>query len=319
MPPRVSVVIPTLNGKALLAECLEALRAQTFRDFETIVVENGSTDGTVAWLAVEHPDVRCIALAENRGFAGGCNAGIAAAAGELVVLLNNDALAQPGWLAALVLAADAHPEAGSFASQVRMRDRPDTLESLGDFYSVFGWAGHLRLGWPAAEVPPGVSSVFGACACAALYRRSALEDAGVFDEDFFVSHEDVDLAFRLRLRGYGCLCVHDAVVLHRGFSTRRRTDPRTLFLSRRNQIFVLAKNLPTPLLFLLSPFLLCGQVLGFHSRFVRVGWFRAVGATLAGRYAALLDLPSLLRKRCSAQRRRRISSWALLRMFRFLP
>jgi len=312
--PLASVIIPTWNGRVLLAECLASLQAQSFQHFETIVVDNGSTDGTEEWLKAEYPDVCIVRLAANKGFAGGCNAGIAAATSEFVVLLNNDAVAEPEWLAALVNAAEQHPEAGFFASQIRRADAPDIIESLGDYYSVFGWAGHEGAGRKVSAVPPGVSESFGACACAVLYRTSALENVGLFDEEFFVSHEDVDLSFRLRLAGERCLCVHEAIVFHRGFATRKRDDPTTLFYSRRNQLYVLFKNLPLLLFVFLSPFLLLGQVLGLSSRVIHLGFWQALRTTLRARREALKQFPVFLEKRKKIQAGRKLSSLGLLRM-----
>jgi GT2 family glycosyltransferase len=314
-PPALSVVIPTWNGKHLLAGCLESLRAQTvFERIETIVVDNGSHDGTAEMLAAGYPWVRCLALAENRGFAGGCNAGMRAALSPLVALLNNDASADAAWAGALIAAAEKYPEAGSFASSIRAWSDVSVLESAGDFFSVFGWAGHVGLnGRPANFVD---SKPFGACACASMYRKAALDDVGLFDEDLFVSHEDVDLAFRLRLAGYDCRYVPDAVVRHKGFGTRG-TSASTLFLSRRNQLIVLLKNMPTALLILLSPLLLLGQFLGLHSRFASIGFFKSLPVILKARWAAMGMMGGTWRKRRGIQRKRRVSAIDLLKLFRW--
>lgn len=315
--PQLSVIVPTWNGRGFLDGCLASLEAQTAREsMEVIVVDNGSADDTREMVAERYPSVRVIALPENRGFAGGCNAGIRAAHAPLIALLNNDAETDARWAERLLEAADAHPGAGSFACAIRQWVVRDRLESCGDFFSVFGWAGHLGLHADAAAYVP--SMPFGPCAGAAMYRASALEDAGLFDEAFFVSHEDVDLAFRLRLRGHPCVAVPDAIVFHRGFATRHR-NAGTLFLSRRNQLFVLWKNLPALLWILLLPLLLLGQLLGLHSRFVRIGMLRACAVTLRARLAALRFLPAMLRTRRGIQRRRRVSALAVLRMMTWRP
>ena len=129
--PEILVVIPTWNGRHLLDGCLAALGAQTCRDFEIVVVDNGSTDGTVAWLQEHRPDVRVIANAENRGFAAAVNQGIRASNSRYVVTLNNDAEPDPGWLAALVAAADSDPSVGMCASKMLFAERPLIINSTG--------------------------------------------------------------------------------------------------------------------------------------------------------------------------------------------
>ncbi len=140
--PFVSVIIPTFNGKALLAVCLPSLRGQSYPAdrFEVIVVDDASGDGTVEYLAAEFPEARVVALAQNSGFIAACNAGVAAAAaqGEILVLLNNDTEAEPGWLAALVAALLEHPDAGSAASKMLLFDRRNTLHTAGDLMGKDG-------------------------------------------------------------------------------------------------------------------------------------------------------------------------------------
>ncbi len=132
MSPRVAVVIPNWNTRAFLGPCLESLRRQTFRDFETLVVDSASTDGSVGFVEERFPEVRVLALPENRGFSGAVNAGIEASSADLVVLLNNDTEQDPGWLEALVRAAERRPEAGLFASKlVDFGDRR-LLDGAGD-------------------------------------------------------------------------------------------------------------------------------------------------------------------------------------------
>ena len=138
MSHRVDLIIPTYNGAALLAHCLDALRRQTYRDFAITVVDDGSTDGTAALLAASYPEVRLLRRESNSGLVAACNAGIAATGAELICLLNNDTEAEPGWLAALIAALDAAPDAGSAASKMLLFDRRDTLHSAGDGFTVTG-------------------------------------------------------------------------------------------------------------------------------------------------------------------------------------
>ena len=171
--------------------------ARRSRDFETIVVDNASQDGSLALLAERYPEVRVLALAENRFFSGGVNAGIAAARGGLLALLNNDTEADENWLLELKKALDEHPEAGMAASKLLLFDRRDVIHSAGDFYRrerrcrAIAACGKRTAGSTTIDI-----WVFSACAAAAAYRRSMLEQVGLLDEDFYGYCEDVDLAFR---------------------------------------------------------------------------------------------------------------------------
>jgi len=156
--PLVTVVIPNWNGAVHLPTCLESLRRQTFRDFEVIVVDNGSSDESLALLARDYPEVQVLALGENRGFAGACNAGIRAARGEFIVLLNNDTEADPHWLEEVVAAFGRHPEAGLVASKMRLFDRRDVLHTAGDYYRVDGRPGNRGVWRPTGASTTGRST-----------------------------------------------------------------------------------------------------------------------------------------------------------------
>ena len=248
MMARVSVIVLNWNGKPFLKECLDSLRTQTFRDFETILVDNGSTDGSVQYARQEFPDVRIVGLDYNAGFARGNNMGIQASSGQYIALLNNDARAHPRWLEALTTTLDARPEVGFCTSKILLYDQPGVIDSAGDLFYTCG-VGEKR---GRSETDRGqfaqLQPVFGACAAAALYRRSMLEDVGLFDEDFFAYAEDVDLSFRAQLAGYQCLYVPEAVVYHHLQGSFGALPGHSLYLSRRNAFDTLLKNMPTALL-----------------------------------------------------------------------
>jgi GT2 family glycosyltransferase len=298
---RVSVVIPTWNGAALLAVCLEALEAQTARDFEVLVVDNGSTDDSPAMVAAHFPWVQLIGLPENRGFSAAVNAGIAKARGDVVALLNNDTRADPRWVATLASVLAARPEIGFCASKMLSMADPRRLDNAGIDYRVDGFAltrGARELDGPAWSAP---REVFGACGGAAAYRRALLEDVGTFDERFFAYYEDVDLSFRARLRGWRCLYVPDAVVLHRqGASTVPSVRD---VLVPRNRLLTWIKNMPAPLLRRRVPAAMRGLVAAAYSD-ARLG---RAGAHLAGIAGALRWLRSVLADRAQVQRGRRVS------------
>ena len=304
MASRVTVIVPNWNTRKFLHPCLTSLRHQTFRDFETILVDSGSTDDSVALVADNFPEVRVVALEENRGFSGAVNAGIEASSSELVVLLNNDTEQDPGWLAALVRAADGHREAGSFSSKlVDFRDRR-LLDGAGDALRRSGLPYRLGHGERDRGQYDEPALVFGACAAAALYRRAMLDDVGLFDEDFFAYCEDGDLSFRAQLAGYGCLYVPEAVVYHvGGASTGGKRSPTATRLGTRNSFSLLVKNLPAPLVPGMVPYLLAGQL----SRLVVTAASAAtLRAHLEGLAQAARLLPLMLRKRREIQKRRRV-------------
>jgi hypothetical protein len=299
----VSVVIPNWNTRRFLGSCLRSLREQTFRDFEIILVDSGSTDDSLSFVAENFPEVRTIALGENRGFSGAVNAGIAASDSELVVLLNNDTEQDPAWLASLVRAAEAYPKAGSFASKLVDFHERHVLDGAGDALRKSGLPyrlGHGEQDFGQFEKPV---PVFGACAAAALYRREMLDDIGLFDEDFFAYCEDGDLSFRAQLAGYGCLYVPGAVVYHVGSaSTGGKRSPTATRLGTRNSVCLLVKNLPASL----APRILPAFAAGQFSRLAVTTLTGVLPAHLKGLAEALRLLPRMLRKRRLVQRRRRV-------------
>jgi GT2 family glycosyltransferase len=300
----ISVIIPNWNGARYLPTCLDALRRQTHTDFETIVVDNASSDESVALIARDYPEVRLLQLPTNRGLTGGVNAGIAVAQGEIIALLNNDTEADPHWLAELTRALAAHPEAGMAASKMRLFDRRDTIHSAGDFYRTDGVPGNRGVwqqdkGQFADEEP-----VFSACGGACAYRRAMLDDVGLLDESLFMYLEDVDLAWRAQLRGYGCLYVPTAIVYHRLSATGG--GPMASFYCGRNFIAVIVKDVPGAIIRRYWPAIVRAQ-LGFAGESLRHWREPAARARLRGQLAGLAQLPRRLRQRRLVQASRRVS------------
>ena len=229
----------------MLQTCLAALEAQTLSDQRVIVVDNGSDDGSVAWLRERHPSVRVIENAQNRGFAAPVNQGIEASDSPYVAVLNNDAEPSPGWLAALVQACRERRARRDVCVQ------DDVCRSAHDdqFDRHHAWIGSA-IAWDrrGGETEDGRETepveVFGACAGAALYRREMLQQMGLFDEDFFAYLEDVDLAWRARRLGWRCLYVPAAHVLHRHSATGQEGSPFKSFHLGRNKVWMVVKNYP---------------------------------------------------------------------------
>ncbi len=313
MSPRVTVVIPNWNTREFLGPCLRSLRRQTFRDFETVVVDSASTDGSVGFVEESFPEVRTICLPENRGFSGAVNAGIRASAAELVVLLNNDTEQDPQWLERLVDAADRHPEAGLFASKLVDFEDRRVLDGAGDALRPSGFPYRLGHG----EVDRGQFDreefVFGACAAAALYRRSVFGDVGLFDEDFFAYCEDADLGFRAQLAGHRCLYVPGSVVYHVGsVSTGGKRSATATRLGARNSVSLLVKNLPLSAVPHVLPFFVLEQL----GRLLVAAATGSPRAQLQGLSEARRHLPLMLKKRRQIQGERRVSGGEIRALLR---
>ncbi len=300
----ISVVVVNYNGEHFLEPCLKSLEKQTFEDFEVILVDNGSSDGSLEYVRDQFPAVRVIALAENLGFCGGNNAGIREARGKYIALLNNDAEAHPRWLEELRGALDNHSDVGFCASKIFLHDQPDIIDSAGGiFYScgVDGQRGHLE-----KDTGKFVEAdyVFGAPGAASIYRQAVLEDIGLFDEDFFAYAEEVDLNFRAQLCGYKCLFVPTAVVYHTGGGTMKHASDQRRYLSHRNQFYVLIKDMPGDLLVKYFFPIVC------YSFLRDVSWIlQGKGGVVRRAWLdGLRNFKRILRKRKEIQQGRKVSS-----------
>lgn len=253
----VSVIIPNFNGKQYLKNCLDAMKRQVYRDFEVILVDNGSEDGSADYVREHYPEVHVVTLQENRGFCGGVNAGIQASESPYVVLLNNDTIAEKYFLKNLVSFMKEHP--GTFSCQAKMlklQDR-DKIDDAGNYYCALGWAFADGKGKPETRYNR-EKRVFSACAGAAIYDKRLLEKTGLFDEVHFAYLEDLDIGYRARLLGYENWFCPKARVCHVGSGTSgSRYNLFKVRYSSRNNIYMIYKNMPLlqiiwnfPLLFL---------------------------------------------------------------------
>lgn len=294
--PLVSVVIPNWNGVAFLPECLDALRAQSFRDFEVLLIDNGSTDGSAALVNERYPEVKVIELESNRGFAVAVNTGIRHSAGSVIALLNNDTAAEPGWLARAADCLERHAGAGSVACRVVYMGKEDTIDSAGDEAVAWGTVfnrGHLQ---PCGAPFDTETQVFGFCGSAALIKRAVFDDIGLFDENMFAYYEDLDINLRARLRGWECIYCPGAVVRHRysgsthGTGLKLGTEEVYLHMTG-----VWLKNMPGAVMLrsafsaiafhtLIVLFFLVARVRG-KNRMPRVPFFKYLGAMLGQRKA----------------------------------
>lgn len=247
--PRVTVVIPNWNGLRHLPECLHALNAQSCTDFAVLLVDNASSDESVAWVHEHHPQLRTLQRPDNGGFSRAVNAGILAARSEYVALLNNDTAVDPAWLGTLVDALDKHQAYDFAASKMILYHDPGRLNAAGDVYLLGRLAGRNRgLGAPVSRYGT-IERVLGACAGAALYRRALFDEVGLFDEDFFLMSEDTDFNLRCLIAGKRCLYVPGALVRHK-YRATIQTEPIWAMtrLATRNEAMVAAKDLPAAVL-----------------------------------------------------------------------
>ena len=306
VPPEISVVIVTWNGRMYLEDCLRAALAQSGVTAEIILVDNGSSDGTADFVRTTFPQVRLIELSDNHGFAGGSNAGAKAARGDFLAFLNNDTIPDSAWLRSLRNGVDARSSFLLATSRIVYMHDPSIIDSAGDGLFRAGGAFKRHHG-TAADAAASSREVFGMCGAACLISRKVFEELGGFDEDFFASHEDVDLSYRARLRGYRCRYVADAIVKHHGSATVGRVSAFAVFHGQRNLEWMYLKNTPASLL---------ARTLAGHlvynaasaAYFARVG---LLGAFLRAKLAAVRGLPKVLQKRAAIQRTRTVDARAI--------
>jgi GT2 family glycosyltransferase len=320
--PHATVVIPTLHGGEKLARCLEHLRAQTYREFDVVVVDNSGTG--IAKSHHQPPLVRGIENPENLGFGIAINQAIDATSAKYILTLNDDAYPAPDWIEKLVAACETDPTVGMCASQIRLQDgRLDSagLEIYGD--GTTKQRGHREAPAAYAEsrdalLPSG---------CAALYRRRALADSGVFDPEYFLYGEDADLGLRLQLAGWRCRYVADAVVEHDYSSSAGRASALKAYYVERNRLYTVLKVFPA-FLWPLVPWyalnrycahfggLVSGR--GLAAEFLQGGekWWRLVLIVGSAHWSTLRRLPHLLEKRRVARRSAKLGTAAFWRLLR---
>ena len=292
--PLMSVVIPNYNGAAYLEACLRSLMKQARRDFEVLIVDNASTDSSIETALRACPQARILPQERNLGFAGGVNAGIRVARGAWVAVLNNDTEAAEDWAAACAAAIDRHADAVFFACRILEMSHRETVYSAGDCYLRAGIGYRRGQEQPDGPLYDPEVPVFSACGCAALYRRSVLEELGGFDERFFAYLEDLDLGLRLQCLGRAGFYVPQARVYHWGSATGGgEFSSLGVRLRTRNSILLLLKSVPATILRRTVPMVLAAQ-LWWLLRVLRHG--RLI-SYLRGTWQALCMAPAMLGSR----------------------
>lgn len=303
--PLVSVIIPNWNGAQHLPTCLDSLRRQTYPNLEVMLVDNASTDRSVALVRQDYPEVVLVELDKNLGLTGGINRGIEIARGEIIAPLNNDTEASPDWAEALVSVLLDHPDAGIAASKMLLFDRRGTLHSAGDAYGVDGIPINRGVWQKDVGQFDNDEYIWGGCGGAVAYRRAMLDDIGLLDEDLFMYCEDVDINWRAQLAGYKCVFAPRAVVYHHLSATGG--GEIASFYTGRNTLWVLAKDYPGQLLRRYWRLVVSAQLKIARDAF-EAQQGAAARARLRGQLAGLLGLPRWLGKRRAVQAKRRVSS-----------
>lgn len=254
---KTTVVIPNYNGIKYLADCLDSLRSQMGGDFIILVVDNGSTDGSVELLA-DYPEVRVIRFNENKGFCAAVNEGIRAADTEYVLLLNNDTRVKRAFVKEMEEAIAKDNKIFSVSARMLNMNKPELIDDAGDLYCALGWAFARGRDSKAKEYDVSCR-IFSACGGAVLYRRAVFEEIGYFDERHFAYLEDLDIGYRAKIHGYYNIYQPKAEVLHAGsgFSGSRYNEFK-VNLSSANSIYVIGKNMPILQILINLPFLLAG-------------------------------------------------------------
>ena len=294
--PCLSVIILTWNGRSYLTECLDSLAVQTYRDFEAILVDNGSSDGSAEYVRGAYPWVRLLELPENVGFAEGNNCGLALAQGAYIVTLNNDIKVAPEFLAEVIRVAESDAGIGMVAAKMRNYYHPERIDAAGLKIGSNGLGYNIGIG----ETDSGQydsADIFGPCGGAALYRREMLDEIGFFDSDFFAYYEDFDLAWRARLSGWKVCAAPRALVFHIHSATGGEMSRFKVYHTQRNKWFVIVKNWPAALLWRRCFSILCADLASLCLAVLRGRGFAAMQARLD----VVWSLGQLLHKRREVQ------------------
>ena len=327
--PEISVIVVNWNRRDLLRNCLRSLAQQQGVSFEVILVDNGSQDGSADMARAEFGSgsqfpLRILRNPVNRGFCAANNQGIGAARGRYVALLNNDAEAAPGWLAALRSAFDYGPDVGMAASKILVKEEPGRIDKVGHLIYPDGQNRGRGSGEPDLGQYESVEEVLWPDGCAAMYCRHMLDQIGGFDEDFFAYGDDAELGLRARIAGWRCLYIPSAVVWHQRGATLGLSSARRLQLIERNRVLLAVKLFPWTLL-ALNPFYFAARLAvgawaavrdkGEVARYSGFsGKFRAALAILWGDLTAVPLIPRMLHKRRQLRRIRKLSDSELMRL-----
>ena len=309
----ISVIVVNYNGKQFLARCLTSLTNQTTKDFEVIVVDNGSRDGSEGEVQKYYPRAALVKLKDNKGYAAALNRGTLESRGDFILALNNDTELDPHFIKELLSASDDDPTLGMWATKMILPDRKINSTGICISRSGAAWDRGMFQEDTGQFDEPG--EVFGPCGGAALYRKKMLEDIGLFDEDFFLYMEDVDIAFRGRLAGWRCRYVPSAVVVHQQGGTSGYGSALSVYYGNRNILWYVVKDFPRKTLVTCLPWIVFRN-LGVIPYYIIKGHGKTI---IRAKIDAILGIPAMLEKRKEIRRtlaeseiRHWINPWAHL-------
>ncbi len=258
---KVSIVIPNYNGIRFIKNCLLSLEKQTENQFDIIIVDNASTDGSVELIKQEFSPAKLLELDKNYGFCKAVNEGIKLSNTKYVILLNNDTVVQESFVEELVRAIEQSDNIFSCSAKMLQLYDKELIDDAGDFYCALGWAFARGKSKPATEYNEN-SQIFAACAGAAIYRRAVFEQIGYFDEEHFAYLEDIDIGYRARIFGYKNLYAANAIVYHAGSGVSgSRHNEFKVKLASKNSIYLIHKNMPILQIILNLPLLILGFII----------------------------------------------------------
>lgn len=314
--PFFSVIILNWQSEKYLPKCLNALQKQSFKRFEVLLLDNGNGDSFQSDMGEQYPglDLKVLRAEKNLGFAGGNNFAAQFAKGDYLVLLNADAFPSENWLEVIHEACLSHKDA-FFASRLIKAEKPEMLDGEWNVYHATGLAWRQNHGQSISVADNDTKEVFSACAAAGVYPRAAFEEVQGFDEDFFAYMEDVDLDFRLQLRGYSCFYIPGAIVFHVGSGSTSPRSEFAVFHGHRNLIWTFVKNMPSWLFVLLLP----GHII-VNLLYILASLFMGKAKVMASaKREAVRGLSEVFRKRRQIQKTKKVPASRIARLLNWNP
>ncbi len=312
--PLISIIIPNFNGKKHLDECLQSLESIEFDDYETVFVDNASSDGSVRFVKDNFPDVKILSLDHNYGFAEACNLGVEKSLGDYIVFLNNDTRVDAYWLRELMNALKTYGDNHIYSSKILFYDEPEKINTIGGIITPMGSGLDIHFRKKDKDKYNKVRPVASPSGCSMLLKKTLFIEMDGFDNDYFAYLEDVDFGWRCWLKGHKTYYIPESIVYHKYGSTGGKIDtPFRVFNVQKNRLFNILKNFS-----LLN--VIKGFVISAVFDLVRIftflihGNFSLISAVLKGNYAFLKGIPNTLSKRKFIQKTRQVSDEEMEKM-----
>jgi hypothetical protein len=317
--PRVSIIIPHWRGQKILQRSLASLRKISYQPVDILLIDNGCEDGSIACAQKEFPEIRVISVERNLGFAGACNLGLRQVTGKYALLFNDDAEATPDFLEPLVAAMESDLQIAGCQPKILSLEFPEKFDyagAAGGFLDLFGFPFCRGRIFMTLEEDRGQydtkCEIFWATGACCLLRRSALEQVGLLDEDFFAHMEEIDLNWRLHLAGYRLVAVPASVVRHQAGSTLHPDVPYKIYLNHRNSLIMIMKNYTLRSLLWILPGRLLLDAVAFFYRILHRDWRRALAIVRAIAHV-FTHLRNIHLRRRANQKCRRVSDHEVMR------